>query len=74
MNTRKLAEAIRLLAPVVMAVADAVDDDGSEALPRVPAPQQRPRGPRVPLGIEVTETDRQAAKKAAAGKGILGSQ
>jgi hypothetical protein len=78
-NSRKLADAIRLLVPVILAVADAIEDDESEAPARAPAPvrerprEQRPRGPRIPTGIEVSDTDRKAAEKAAAGKGMLGS-
>jgi hypothetical protein len=44
---------------------------GAPAAPRLPG--VRKRGPRIPQGIEITDTDRAAARKAAAGKGMLGS-
>jgi hypothetical protein len=52
--------------------AIAVELAGAPAAPpRLPG--VRKRGPRIPQGIEITDTDRAAARRAAAGKGMLGS-
>jgi len=70
-NARKLASAIRLLAPVILALADAVEEDGvapSNSNGPSKMPERKPRGPRIPEGVVVTDTDRKAAERAAAGK------
>lgn len=71
MNARKLASAIRLLAPVILALADAVEDEVAGALREPATPLPRRRGPRIPGNIAVSDLDRKAAERAAAGKGML---
>jgi len=74
-NVRKLASAIRLLAPVILALADAVEDEVAGTAgepPRPPRPSEpRRRVPRIPGNIAVSDLDRKAAERAAAGKGML---